>query len=175
MSKRLCIVLFSAIAIIGCQREAEVALGGHTRALDLVPGVPGVPGGVFTPNCEAACSGAGVICGTVADGNGQTCCCIGGCPGWAATCADGVLNGTIGPGESPVGGGVFTGACEAACNGAGITCGTAANAAGETCCCVGTCPDWADECAAGVESGVIGPGFRRGIGARPVGAIGLIP
>jgi hypothetical protein len=174
MSKGFCIVLLGALAMIGCQREPDVPLGGYAQelgnpALDGVPGVPGVPGGVYTASCEAACNSADVICGTVANDLGQTCCCIGGCPGWAAECAAGVQSGDIGPGASPVGGGVFTGSCEAACNGAGVTCGTAENAAGQTCCCVGSCPQWAEACAAAVESGDLGPGV---IVAVPGAAIG---
>ncbi|HVE82163.1 MAG TPA: hypothetical protein VND93_04925 [Myxococcales bacterium] len=117
------------------------------------------PGGVFTTGCEAVCNASGVICGTVLDpANGSICCCIGGCPAWGPTCAAGVANGTIGPGVSPVGGGVFTANCEDSCNGAGVTCGTVAGANGSTCCCIGSCAWWAQTCAAGVASGQFGPG-----------------
>lgn len=129
-----------------------------TKALAGDPIAPG-PGGVFTTNCEAACNGAGVICGTVSDPNTrETCCCIGGCPEWGPICADGVNQGIIGPGVSPVGGGVFTANCEASCNGAGVTCGTVAGANGTTCCCIGSCPQWANTCAQGVANGTIPPG-----------------
>jgi hypothetical protein len=146
-----------------------VPLGSGEQAVILGAG-PG--GGVFTGACEAACNGADVVCGTVADpaNPASICCCIGGCPDWGPTCAAGVTEGTIGPGESPVGGGVFTGACEQACNGSGTTCGTATNANGQTCCCVGSCPEWGPTCAAGVSDGTIGPGAPVGGPAAPAPA-----
>jgi len=152
MMKRLCIAFFGLFVAAACQSEPPVSLGSGEQAVILAPG-PG--GGVYTSACEAACNGADVICGTVQDpaNPASICCCIGGCPDWGPTCAAGVTNGTIGPGESPVGGGVFTGSCEQACNASGTTCGTAANAAGETCCCVGSCPEWGPTCAAAVAGG----------------------
>lgn len=151
MMRQLCILFFGAFVAAACE-QAPVPLGSGEQAVIIAPG-PG--GGVYTTECEAACDGADVICGTVQDPAhpANTCCCIGGCPDWGPTCAAGVANGTIGPGESPVGGGVFTGACEQACNASGTTCGTAVNAAGETCCCVGSCPAWGPTCAAEVANG----------------------
>jgi hypothetical protein len=149
---------------IGTCPELANACADGVASGAIGPGaVPG-PGGFFTQSCEAACNGAGVICGTVANAAGQTCCCIGGCPGWGPACAQGVGNGTILPGFSPVGQGVFTADCEASCNGAGVTCGTVAGANGQTCCCIGTCPELANSCAEGVASGAIGPGAVPGPG-----------
>jgi hypothetical protein len=166
MIRRLCIAFLGLFMAAACQREAPVPLGTGQQAIVLAPG----PGGVFTSNCEAACNAADTICGTVQDpANPQlTCCCIGGCPDWGPTCAAGVADGSIGPGESPVGGGVFTGACEQACNASNTTCGTVANAAGQTCCCVGSCPQWGATCAAGVADGTLGPGAVIGPGNGPI-------
>jgi hypothetical protein len=171
MFRRLCIVLLGIFVAAACQQEAPVPLGTGQQAVILGPG----PGGVFTGNCEAACNAADTICGTVQDPADPqlTCCCIGGCPEWGPTCAAGVANGTIGPGQSPVGGGVFTDACEQACNASNTTCGTVANAANQTCCCVGSCPQWAPTCAAGVAAGTIGPGgVLQANGLNVLGAAG---
>jgi hypothetical protein len=159
MLKRIFVTGGIMFALFGCDSEpagVSVAMGGRGGPIVPIPDappVPGVPDGVFTVNCEQACNEQDTICGTVSDGGGNTCCCIGGCPWWAAECGEGVANGEIGPGESPVGDGVFTSACENACNAAATTCGTATNAQGETCCCVGSCPQLAQDCAASVENG----------------------
>lgn len=51
--------------------------------------------------------------------------------------------------------GCFTEACEASCAAAGSTCGSVPQlgSPGTKCCCVGSCPDQADECAACVNTG----------------------
>jgi hypothetical protein len=151
----------------GCGRDDKTAgtapendeVQRTAKALDGVAIAPG-PGGVYTTNCQAVCNASGVLCGAVQDPlNPQfTCCCIGGCPGWGPTCAAGVAQGTILPGFSPAGAGVFTANCEATCNAAGVTCGTVGAPNGQTCCCVGSCPAWANQCAEGVAGGAFGPG-----------------
>jgi hypothetical protein len=163
-SSLLCAVLaVGLMPMAACWTAEDPAVEDIGEAEDELAGDPIGPapgGGVFTTNCEAACNGAGVICGTVQDPFSlQTCCCIGGCLWWAQECADGVNSGAIGVGASPVGdGGVFTAMCESSCNSAGVTCGTVAAPTGQTCCCIGTCPQNANACAMGVARGQIQAG-----------------
>lgn len=159
----LCTVVLAGglLPMAACLTAEDPAVEETGEANDDLGGVPigDAPGGVFTANCQAACNNADVVCGTVLDPlTDQICCCIGMCPAWGPTCAAGVTNETIGPGESPGGGGVYTASCEASCNGANVTCGTVAAPNGQTCCCIGTCPTWGSTCADLVNSGEIGPG-----------------
>ena len=153
-------VLFASL--VACGSVDPTPVSTSEGSLDGAPIGIGPGGGVFTTGCEAVCNGSGVTCGTVTDpANGQVCCCIGGCAWWGPTCLNAVANG-LGGGFSPIGGGVFTAGCEDACNGQGVTCGTVMNATGQVCCCIGTCPQNAQFCAAQVSSGNWGPGVIMG-------------